>query len=123
MSLVSATMRLVILDDYDLASDWAARYIRNRIVEFRPSADRYFTLGLPTGESRRRPPRFWAGPGGPEPSLGRSGSLSRSRSLGRYRCTGTVPDPRVSAPQAAPRTAATSGSSSTTGPGTCPSST
>lgn len=50
-------MRLVILDDYDLASEWAAKYIRNRIVEFRPSADRYFTLGLPTGENRTEPSR------------------------------------------------------------------
>lgn len=43
-------MRLVILDDYNLASEWAAKYIRNRIIQFKPSADRYFTLGLPTGE-------------------------------------------------------------------------
>ena len=43
-------MRLVILDDYDLASEWAAKYIRNRIITFRPTAQRYFTLGLPTGE-------------------------------------------------------------------------
>lgn len=43
-------MRLVILDDYDLASEWAAKYIRNRIVQFNPSADRFFTMGLPTGE-------------------------------------------------------------------------
>lgn len=43
-------MRLVILDDYDLASEWAAKYIRNRIIQFKPSADRYFSLGLPTGE-------------------------------------------------------------------------
>jgi len=43
-------MRLVILDDYDLASEWAAKYIRNRIIHFKPSADRYFTLGLPTGK-------------------------------------------------------------------------
>ncbi|KAJ0063041.1 hypothetical protein NL108_010652, partial [Boleophthalmus pectinirostris] len=42
-------MRLVILDDYDLASEWAAKYIRNRIIQFQPSADKYFTLGLPTG--------------------------------------------------------------------------
>uniref|UniRef100_A0A673LEN6 Glucosamine-6-phosphate isomerase n=1 Tax=Sinocyclocheilus rhinocerous TaxID=307959 RepID=A0A673LEN6_9TELE len=41
-------MRLVILDDYDLSSEWAAKYIRNRIIQFKPSADRYFTLGLPT---------------------------------------------------------------------------
>ncbi|CAI5697273.1 unnamed protein product [Oreochromis niloticus] len=44
-------MRLVILDDYDLASEWAAKYIRNRIVQFKPSADRFFTLGLPTGST------------------------------------------------------------------------
>ncbi|KAI2657109.1 Glucosamine-6-phosphate isomerase 2 [Labeo rohita] len=44
-------MRLVILDDYDLASEWAAKYIRNRIIQFKPSADRYFTLGLPTGST------------------------------------------------------------------------
>lgn len=43
-------MRLVILDDYDLSSEWAAKYIRNRIIQFKPSADRYFTLGLPTGK-------------------------------------------------------------------------
>lgn len=43
-------MRLVILDDYELASEWAAKYIRNRIIQFKPSAERYFTLGLPTGE-------------------------------------------------------------------------
>lgn len=45
-------MRLVILDDYDLASEWAAKYIRNRIIQFKPSADRYFTLGLPTGKQK-----------------------------------------------------------------------
>lgn len=45
-------MRLVILDDYDLASEWAAKYIRNRIIQFNPSAEKYFTLGLPTGERR-----------------------------------------------------------------------
>ncbi|CAB1331036.1 unnamed protein product [Coregonus sp. 'balchen'] len=44
-------MRLVILEDYDLASEWAAKYIRNRIIQFKPSADRYFTLGLPTGST------------------------------------------------------------------------
>lgn len=42
-------MRLVILEDYDLASEWAAKYIRNRIVQFKPTADKYFSLGLPTG--------------------------------------------------------------------------
>uniref|UniRef100_A0A671K9J0 Glucosamine-6-phosphate isomerase n=1 Tax=Sinocyclocheilus anshuiensis TaxID=1608454 RepID=A0A671K9J0_9TELE len=48
-------MRLVILDDYDLASEWAAKYIRNRIIQFKPTADRYFTLGLPTGELKSCP--------------------------------------------------------------------
>ncbi|XP_012495342.1 PREDICTED: glucosamine-6-phosphate isomerase 2 [Propithecus coquereli] len=42
-------MRLVILDNYDLASEWAAKYICNRIIQFKPGQDRYFTLGLPTG--------------------------------------------------------------------------
>lgn len=42
-------MRLVILDDYSGVSDWAARYIKRKILEFAPSADRYFVLGLPTG--------------------------------------------------------------------------
>ncbi|TKC42669.1 hypothetical protein EI555_020838 [Monodon monoceros] len=44
-------MRLVILDNYDLASEWAAKYICNRIIQFRPGQDRYFTLGLPTGNA------------------------------------------------------------------------
>lgn len=45
------TMRLVILDNYDLASEWAAKYICNRIIQFKPGQDRYFTLGLPTGNT------------------------------------------------------------------------
>ncbi|XP_033104343.1 glucosamine-6-phosphate isomerase 1-like [Anneissia japonica] len=44
-------MRLVILDSYDKASEWAAKYVRNRILEFNPGPDRYFTLGLPTGST------------------------------------------------------------------------
>ena len=42
-------MRLVILDDYDLASEWAAKYVRKRILQFAPTADKPFVLGLPTG--------------------------------------------------------------------------
>ncbi|CAF0708665.1 unnamed protein product [Brachionus calyciflorus] len=42
-------MRLVILDDNDGVSEWAAKYIKKRILDFAPSADRYFVLGLPTG--------------------------------------------------------------------------
>lgn len=44
-------MRLIILDNYDLVSNWSAKYIRNRILEFNPGPDRYFVLGLPTGST------------------------------------------------------------------------
>ncbi|XP_033878519.3 glucosamine-6-phosphate isomerase 1 [Acipenser ruthenus] len=44
-------MKLIILDDYKQASEWAAKYIRNRILQFNPGPDRYFTLGLPTGST------------------------------------------------------------------------
>jgi glucosamine-6-phosphate deaminase len=40
-------MRLIICDD-DVAG-WAARYIKQRIVDFAPTADNPFVLGLPTG--------------------------------------------------------------------------
>lgn len=42
-------MKLIILDHYSQASEWAAKYIRNRIIQFNPGPDKYFTLGLPTG--------------------------------------------------------------------------
>ena len=42
-------MRLVILDDYNKASEWAAKYVRNKILSFKPGPDKYFILGLPTG--------------------------------------------------------------------------
>lgn len=42
-------MKLVILDDYSGVSEWVAKYIRKRILDFKPTADRYFVLGLPTG--------------------------------------------------------------------------
>ncbi len=42
-------MRLVILDDYDRVSEWAAKYVRNKILEAKPSPGKYFVLGLPTG--------------------------------------------------------------------------
>lgn len=47
----SRTMKLIILGDYNEASEWAAKYIRNKILLFNPSPDRYFTLGLPTGST------------------------------------------------------------------------
>jgi len=42
-------MRLIILDTYSQASDWAAAYVRRRILDFNPGPNKYFTLGLPTG--------------------------------------------------------------------------
>ncbi|XP_067122639.1 glucosamine-6-phosphate isomerase 1 [Centruroides vittatus] len=44
-------MRLVILNNYDETSTWAAKYIRKRIRQFKPGPDNYFTLGLPTGST------------------------------------------------------------------------
>lgn len=43
-------MRLIILEDYDKTSEWAAKYVRNAIKKFNPGPDKYFVLGLPTGE-------------------------------------------------------------------------
>lgn len=51
-------MKLIILGDYSEASEWAAKYIRNKILLFNPGPDRYFTLGLPTGKQelvRKKP--------------------------------------------------------------------
>ena len=42
-------MRLVILEDYEQVSEWAAKYVRNKILKFNPGPDKYFVLGLPTG--------------------------------------------------------------------------
>ncbi|CAB3977653.1 glucosamine-6-phosphate isomerase 2-like [Paramuricea clavata] len=44
-------MRLVILDDYDRVSEWAAKYVRNRILAANPGPNNYFVLGLPTGST------------------------------------------------------------------------
>ncbi|GHU80676.1 glucosamine-6-phosphate deaminase [Spirochaetia bacterium] len=44
-------MRLVIHENYEEASVWAARYIAERINRFGPREDRPFVLGLPTGSS------------------------------------------------------------------------
>ena len=43
------SMRLIIQDTYDKASEWAAKYVRNRILKFNPGPGRHFVLGLPTG--------------------------------------------------------------------------
>ncbi|XP_055345818.1 glucosamine-6-phosphate isomerase 2-like [Paramacrobiotus metropolitanus] len=44
-------MRLVILDDVNAVAEWAAKYVRRRILDFAPGPDKYFTLGLPTGST------------------------------------------------------------------------
>ena len=48
----SVKMKLIILDDYDQASEWAAKYVRNKIKKSKPGPDNYFVLGLPTGEEQ-----------------------------------------------------------------------
>lgn len=44
-------MRLIIKNDYDGMSKWAAEYIVNRIVAFNPTPKHPFVLGLATGSS------------------------------------------------------------------------
>lgn len=42
-------MRLIILEDEEGVGDWSAKYVVKRINEFKPSKDKLFVLGLPTG--------------------------------------------------------------------------
>ena len=44
-------MRLIIRPDYTEVSAWAANYVARRILDFAPSVDRPFVLGLPTGST------------------------------------------------------------------------
>ena len=44
-------MRVIIEPDYDKMSKWAADYVAKRIQESKPTADRPFKLGCPTGSS------------------------------------------------------------------------
>ncbi|OGS36104.1 MAG: glucosamine-6-phosphate deaminase [Elusimicrobia bacterium RIFOXYB2_FULL_49_7] len=44
-------MRVIIQKNYELVSRWAASYVARKINDFKPSADRPFVLGLPTGSS------------------------------------------------------------------------
>jgi len=44
-------MRLVITKDYAEMAEWAARYIKKRINDFKPGPNRLFVLGLPTGST------------------------------------------------------------------------
>ncbi|MCK5520712.1 MAG: glucosamine-6-phosphate deaminase [Candidatus Marinimicrobia bacterium] len=44
-------MRLIIHDNYEKLSTWAAHYVVKKIKEFKPSSSKPFVLGLPTGSS------------------------------------------------------------------------
>jgi glucosamine-6-phosphate isomerase len=44
-------MRLIIEQDYDMLSKWAAYYVAAKIRKANPTADKPFVLGLPTGSS------------------------------------------------------------------------
>lgn len=44
-------MRVLIKPDYNSCAKWAAEYIVYKIQQFRPTAERPFVLGLPTGSS------------------------------------------------------------------------
>lgn len=44
-------MRLIIEEDYEALSLWAANHVIARINAFQPTAERPFVLGLPTGSS------------------------------------------------------------------------
>lgn len=44
-------MRLIIEENYDAMSNWAAEYVASRINEARPTPEHPFVLGCPTGSS------------------------------------------------------------------------
>lgn len=44
-------MRVIIEPDFDLMSKWAANYVAKRINEAKPTAEKPFKLGCPTGSS------------------------------------------------------------------------
>lgn len=44
-------MRLIIRPDYDTVSKWAANHIASRINEAKPTTEKPFVLGLPTGST------------------------------------------------------------------------
>lgn len=44
-------MRLIIQPDYQKVSKWTADYVAKRIIDARPTAEKPFVLGLPTGSS------------------------------------------------------------------------
>ncbi|KAM9794959.1 glucosamine-6-phosphate isomerase 1 [Neosynchiropus ocellatus] len=44
-------MKLIIVEDCEKVGEWAAKYIKNKILKFKPGPDNYFRLGLPTGST------------------------------------------------------------------------
>lgn len=44
-------MRVIIESDYQALSQWAANYVVNKINAAKPTAEKPFVLGLPTGSS------------------------------------------------------------------------
>ena len=44
-------MRILIHENYQQLSKWTAYYIANKIIEFNPTPEKPFVLGLPTGSS------------------------------------------------------------------------
>uniref|UniRef100_F1L9D1 Glucosamine-6-phosphate isomerase n=1 Tax=Ascaris suum TaxID=6253 RepID=F1L9D1_ASCSU len=44
-------MKLIIQEDADKVAEFAALYVRKRILNFNPGPERFFTLGLPTGST------------------------------------------------------------------------
>ncbi len=44
-------MRLIIQPDYDNISEWAANYIASKLIAAKPTAEKPFVLGLPTGST------------------------------------------------------------------------
>ena len=44
-------MRVIIEPTYEKLSEWAANYVVNKINAAKPTAEKPFVLGLPTGSS------------------------------------------------------------------------
>ena len=44
-------MRVIITKDYDEMSVWAANYVAQKIIDFKPTEEHPFVLGCPTGSS------------------------------------------------------------------------
>eukprot|EP01029_Cantina_marsupialis_P010292 TRINITY_DN234374_c0_g1_i1.p1 TRINITY_DN234374_c0_g1~~TRINITY_DN234374_c0_g1_i1.p1 ORF type:complete len:326 (-),score=94.01 TRINITY_DN234374_c0_g1_i1:242-1174(-) len=42
-------MRLIIQENEDKVADWVANYVKQRIIDFKPTAEKPFVIGLPTG--------------------------------------------------------------------------